>query len=54
MMHLNNPRSAQTAKPKPRVKKGNRDFVIVVRESARTGDEDFIYFVVNGKLRSTK
>jgi hypothetical protein len=54
MMQLNNPRSAQTAKPKPRVKKGNRDSVTVVRESARTGDEDFTYFVVTGKLRSTK
>lgn len=54
MLHPNNPRSAQTAEPKPRDKKCNRDSVNVVRETARTGDEDFTYFVVNGKLRSTK
>lgn len=54
MMHLNKPRSTQTAKPEPRVKKGNHDSVTMVREAARIGDEDFTYFVVTGKLRSTK
>lgn len=54
MAHPSNPRSAQTAKPKPRVKKGNRDSVTVVREAARTGDDNFTYFVVTGELRSAK
>jgi len=53
MMHLATPRVAQRAKPKPRVKKGDRDTVAVVREAARVGDEDFSYFVATGKLRST-
>jgi ribosomal protein L14 len=54
MMHFSNPRVVQPAKPKPRVKKGNRDTAVVVREAARVGDDDFAYFVATGKLRSTK
>lgn len=54
MMHFSNPSPAQPVIPKPRVKKGNRDPVTLVREAARTCGEDFTYFVVTGKLRSTK
>jgi hypothetical protein len=46
MMYLKNTRSTQTAKPKLRVKKGDRNSVTVVREGAHTGEEDFTYFVV--------
>lgn len=40
-----------TPKPKPRVKKGNRDPIKVVEEASRMGDARFQYFVENGRLQ---
>ena len=54
MVHFSNLGPTQPAKPKPRVKKGNHDIAKVVREAAQAGDENFAYFVANGKLRTSK
>lgn len=42
---------APEAEPKRRIKKGNNDPVLVVKEAARVGDARFQYFVETGKLR---
>lgn len=39
--------------PTPRVKKGNRDPIKVVKEAAQVGDARFQYFVENGQLQPT-
>jgi|SynMetStandDraft_1070027.scaffolds.fasta_scaffold16463_2 hypothetical protein len=43
--------AAPEAEPKRRIKKGNKDPVLVVKEAARVGDARFQYFVETGKLR---
>jgi hypothetical protein len=54
MVNFSNFSPTQPAKPKPRVKKGNHDIAKVVREAAHAGDENFAYFVANGKLRTNQ
>ncbi len=43
--------AAPEAEPRRRIKKGNNDPVLVVKEAARVGDARFQYFVETGKLR---
>lgn len=52
MLHsLSRPATTPDTQPKRRIKKGDKDPVVVVEEAARVGDARFKYFVETGKLR---